>query len=653
MSEGQASSVLVNGASEGHAAPRAGGVQQCELCITRSATGEEQRFSLRTGGPPLRIGRGPKNGVVLDVPGVSNVHAELLLRLAAGGGGSGSAAGVPVLCIRDRSKNGVGIRPGGVSEPLPWERAPAGELRELTRDAVLKVPLKSRTGDKQLPDGLRMLKLRLGESVLVAAPELPRPAVAAAAAAAPSPGAAAATTAPAPPPTLAARPGMAPLAEDGKLAEAAAVEDAYLCPADSEAAPAGEKLEDPAVAVEPPAAPAGLGAAVVDDYEGAQPSEVRPPAAVPAKATELINLSRLTSPAPSRRPKAQARRSFSEPPARVAPGPGAGAPGASVEALEMPTREAVAKALPLGDRRLKPRRREKAAPPPPPSEGFMKFVTPVAEKHVRLASTLTKAALEAMAEADAGRQRERNSLVGYSVLRDMSVSPISTPGVGRKKKKKRVPREQSEDVGPPKGAAQLKPKKPKVELDAPERKRPHKVLKAGLDAMAPGALSPPRWRPASPSRAQEDQYGACAGEDSGSELGDLGAEAGRGLSPDRWRPMPRGALADANVRAKAARPKAPPVLRAAGLPEAAATPRLAAVPPPLEGRPGHGLHLALKPRARSREAKLRPPDKEGKGKEKEAKKKEGKAILKEPKAKDKVARRSRSRRSRSPRRQKR
>jgi len=128
------------------------------------------RVALGTG-QTLRIGRSSANGVVLDLPGVSAVHAEVFLRAAPDGARR--------LCIRDTSKNGVGIRKRGAAikrgRPEAWERVPNGEIMELGDDAELKLPLKSRIDDKQLPEAKRIMKLSLVPS---AAPAPAAPALA-------------------------------------------------------------------------------------------------------------------------------------------------------------------------------------------------------------------------------------------------------------------------------------------------------------------------------------------------------------------------------------------------------------------------------------------------------------------------------------------
>merc|ERR1712096_352512 len=81
----------------------------------------------------LRIGRGVANDIVLDFNGVSVYHAELFLRPDT------SNAGTQLLCIRDDSKNGTGVRPGphspdavALNGKVPeWENLKKGAFRVL------------------------------------------------------------------------------------------------------------------------------------------------------------------------------------------------------------------------------------------------------------------------------------------------------------------------------------------------------------------------------------------------------------------------------------------------------------------------------------------------------------------------------------------
>eukprot|EP00927_Polykrikos_kofoidii_P070796 TRINITY_DN67180_c0_g1_i1.p1 TRINITY_DN67180_c0_g1~~TRINITY_DN67180_c0_g1_i1.p1 ORF type:complete len:774 (-),score=158.96 TRINITY_DN67180_c0_g1_i1:203-2524(-) len=154
---------------------------------------------------------------------------------------------------------------------------------------------------------------------------------------------------------------------------------------------------------------------------------------------------------------------------------------------------------------------------------------------------LTEATLKAVSAAAAAKQRERKveqsqfmpprraevaperdasaCYVGASVLRDMSVSPISTPGVGRKRKRKKqrpMGRASSEDESTEVGAQPKKKKKRKVAEQAASSGASH--WKAGGMAPPPAGMfpfpfadmrtvpaaavtsSPPRWDPS-----------ACAG----------------------------------------------------------------------------------------------------------------------------------------------
>merc|ERR1712232_1347278 len=107
---------------------------------------------------------------VLDFNGVSVYHAELYLRKAAPG--EATAGGSEVLCIRDDSKNGTGVRAGlhapgtDIQKPPPdWELLPKGTLRTLDHGWQIIVPMRSRKENSQLPESWRVLTVYWGTKV--------------------------------------------------------------------------------------------------------------------------------------------------------------------------------------------------------------------------------------------------------------------------------------------------------------------------------------------------------------------------------------------------------------------------------------------------------------------------------------------------------
>jgi len=128
------------------------GVVQCDVTLACEHTGWKRTFTLRVGNI-LRIGRSSANDVVLDFDGVSLYHAELFLRPLAGGHG---------LCVRDNSKNGTGVRPGG--SPA-WEPLRRGAFRALDHGWRLAVPLRGRRAE---PEPRGTMTVQIGERVCAA-----------------------------------------------------------------------------------------------------------------------------------------------------------------------------------------------------------------------------------------------------------------------------------------------------------------------------------------------------------------------------------------------------------------------------------------------------------------------------------------------------
>jgi len=116
-------------------------VVQCSVTLEHERTGTSQTFILRHG-ERILIGRNPENDYVLDFEGVSSCHAELTLQNAD--------LGEDPLIIRDKSKNGTGLRPGpsikekwfmGVAPS--WEALKRGSKCSLDHGWQILVPLKA------------------------------------------------------------------------------------------------------------------------------------------------------------------------------------------------------------------------------------------------------------------------------------------------------------------------------------------------------------------------------------------------------------------------------------------------------------------------------------------------------------------------------
>mmetsp|Transcript_40298 Transcript_40298/g.110958 ORF Transcript_40298/g.110958 Transcript_40298/m.110958 type:complete len:706 (-) Transcript_40298:81-2198(-) len=135
----------------------------CQLTITRTSVGAPQSFTLQPGGA-IRIGGNAGNDVVLDVPGISSRHAELFLQPRPSGVMGPGPPGAQMLCIRDSSRNGTGVRARPLAangKPLAWERLESGRSRVLGNGWQLKVPMKSRKGATQVPEADRTLTLHI------------------------------------------------------------------------------------------------------------------------------------------------------------------------------------------------------------------------------------------------------------------------------------------------------------------------------------------------------------------------------------------------------------------------------------------------------------------------------------------------------------
>jgi len=140
---------------------------QTDITVVRGGSGAAQTFTLRSDSA-LRIGRGVANDIVLDFNGVSAYHAELSLQQDAVNG-----AASHTICIRDDSKNGTGVRPGPHAPEvvlkngaLPaWESLVKGVNRALEHGWQLIVPMRSRKGESQMPEIMRMITVYHGSKV--------------------------------------------------------------------------------------------------------------------------------------------------------------------------------------------------------------------------------------------------------------------------------------------------------------------------------------------------------------------------------------------------------------------------------------------------------------------------------------------------------
>jgi hypothetical protein len=134
-----------------------------DVTVHRGHTGATQTFTLRTGGV-LRIGRGIANDIVLDYAGVSVYHAELYLRPNTEPGQTEQ-----LLCVRDESKNGTGVRSGPHAldgkKDGDWEPLKKGALRVLEHGWQLLVPMQSRKENLQMPEAPRVLTVYIGTKV--------------------------------------------------------------------------------------------------------------------------------------------------------------------------------------------------------------------------------------------------------------------------------------------------------------------------------------------------------------------------------------------------------------------------------------------------------------------------------------------------------
>merc|ERR1712039_950218 len=77
-----------------------------------------------------------------------------------------------MLCIRDESKNGTGVRPGPHTPgadmkkgPPAWEALDKGNLKALEHGWQVIVPMRSRKETSQLPESWRVLTVYTGTKI--------------------------------------------------------------------------------------------------------------------------------------------------------------------------------------------------------------------------------------------------------------------------------------------------------------------------------------------------------------------------------------------------------------------------------------------------------------------------------------------------------
>lgn len=382
----------------------------------------------------VRIGSARGNDVLVKMPGISARHVELHFS-------EDEAGGQPALCVRDLSRNGTGMRDPSLvnsegSSVKSWEALVKGVSRVIGEGWQLKVPLKSRKNTAQVAEAARTLTLKLGPWT-ACPPEAPK---------------------------LSTRP--PPVAAPPPVASSISATVAYAPPAlpmDAAAKKAKQKKEDkkdkkekkkrkegllqsqpmvPAAATAlPPVAAPVLAAQAADSLAAAEDLPVgggrwRRKKHQPAQ--ELGAGGAATDPSTPRDLYAEIDKEIG---LNVAAGdPSAQAPAAGpVGGVPTATRpKKRARPHGGGDGEVAVGSSDEGEAPPPVA-----------------AIRLTQASLAAVAGAAAAAQQAQRAapgagrldgpfdLPGQSMLRDMSVSPISTPGVGigqpTRKKRKKVP----------------------------------------------------------------------------------------------------------------------------------------------------------------------------------------------------------------------
>lgn len=402
--------------------------QQRELTVVRVATGTTQSLALRKG-RTVRIGHARGNDVLIDTNGVSARHLELSF-------GELGADGHPQLCALDLSRNGTGIRnpAAGVGNALSsWEALTKGEPRVLGDGWQVKLPLKSRKNGTQVLQSTRTLTLQLGHWH-----DCPlEPALAHLAA---------------PPPSAAPPPALAP----------AARAPAYVPAPATSAAAAAEAL---AAAMAKKAKDKKEKKVGKKKKERAEAGALAPPPQAPPAEQPVGRWKKRAS-------RAQAEVGDAEPPAN---------PQDLYAEIDKEIGLNAAKEADGGAAALPPgsatRPKQRARPPRGlgGDDEISSGEVPEASPGLRLTQSTLNAVAGAAAAAHFGRRPEPSEpgfVVGQSILRDMSVSPISTPGVGLKKKRKKTTAPGSEDSDAPK----KKPKKGKKD----------NVLRPGTAASSPG-----------------------------------------------------------------------------------------------------------------------------------------------------------------------
>eukprot|EP00929_Paragymnodinium_shiwhaense_P083728 TRINITY_DN44721_c0_g1_i2.p1 TRINITY_DN44721_c0_g1~~TRINITY_DN44721_c0_g1_i2.p1 ORF type:complete len:572 (-),score=119.77 TRINITY_DN44721_c0_g1_i2:591-2306(-) len=135
--------------------------------VFRQGDGSREWTFFLASGRVLRVGRAPTSDIVVDMDGVSALHAELFTRPSA------ANADVMQLCIRDNSKNGTGVRPGRGGQqkagaallgPGSWEAIHRGSFKVLHDGWQFIVPLRNRAKvAEDMPELRRTITVLLGK----------------------------------------------------------------------------------------------------------------------------------------------------------------------------------------------------------------------------------------------------------------------------------------------------------------------------------------------------------------------------------------------------------------------------------------------------------------------------------------------------------
>jgi len=123
-----------------------GDAPRATISFTVAVDGEKtRRFRVAPGKRPVKVGRGPKNDVVLSIGGISGHHLDIL---AVHG-----AMGQPVLAVRDASTNGTGLLSSPGNPPL---RLAKDASVEVLSSSILLVPFNVKPVEGRAASDLRV-----------------------------------------------------------------------------------------------------------------------------------------------------------------------------------------------------------------------------------------------------------------------------------------------------------------------------------------------------------------------------------------------------------------------------------------------------------------------------------------------------------------